>query len=133
MAEIAKNGVPSTSSVLPPATNRLNELLAGEPIAAGDALYVKASDGRIWRASGAAANAAALYVGAAAAAASAGEAVTPYFGVCMRYGAALVPGTRYYVSGTVAGGLADAASVGGTVPVAFAVDATRIYWLPPNR
>jgi hypothetical protein len=56
-----------------------------------------------------------------------GEAITLFFSITMRYGAGLTPGARYFLSGTVTGGLADAASTGGTAPVAFAVDATRIY------
>ena len=132
MAEISKAGVPSICSVLPPASQRINELLAGEAIAAGDLLYIK-SDGKLWKATGAAANAAALVIGMAAAAASSGEAVTPYWGVCFRYGSGLTPGTRYYLSGATAGGLADAASTGGTVAVAIAVDDTRIFVLPPTR
>ncbi len=32
------------------------------------------------------------------------------------------PGAQLYLSGTVAGGLADTASTGGTTPIAFVVD-----------
>lgn len=131
MATVAKVGAPSICSVLPPATNRLNELLAGEAIAAGDVLYVK-NDGKVWKATGAAANAAALYAGVAATAASVNEPVTPVFGCCMRYGTGLTPGTRYFVSVT-AGAIDDAATTGGTVAVGFAVDDTRIYFLNPTR
>lgn len=132
MAELTKSGTPSLSTRGPCPAHRPTGLKAGEDIAAGDAVYVK-TDGLVWRATGAAANAAALAIGLAAAAAKAGEAVTPLHGVYMNYGAALTPGARYYVSGTVAGGLADAASTGGTVPVAYAWDATQIYIFNPGR
>jgi hypothetical protein len=127
MAEISKSGTPSLSSVLPNASaNKLTGLLAGEDIAAGDACYIKAADGKVWRSTGAAANAAAKVRGWAGIAAKSGEAVTLVFEVNMRYGAALTPGADYFLSGTVAGGIADAASTGGTAPIAYAIDATRI-------
>lgn len=132
MAEISKSGTPSLSTPLPCAAHRPTGLVAGEDVAAGDFVYVK-NDGKVWRASGAAANAAALTIGVAAAAAKAGEAITPLHGIYLNYGAALVPGTRYYLSATVAGGIADAATTGGTVPAAYAWDATQIYVFNPVR
>lgn len=54
-----------------------------------------------------------------------GEAVTLYYGVRFRYGAALTPGTFVYLD-TVAGGLSDAPTVGGAVKIGRVVDATRI-------
>jgi hypothetical protein len=81
----------------------------------------------VWRSTGAAANAAAKVRGWAAEAAKAGEAVTLYHNVRFRYGAGLSPGADYYLSGTVAGGIADAASTGGTAPIGFAVDDTRVH------
>lgn len=127
MAEISKSGTPSLASTLPPQSQRPSGLLAGENIAAGDACYIKASDGRVWRSSGAAVAAAAKVRGWAAEAAKAGQGVTLLKDVNMHYGAALTPGADYYLSGTVAGGIADAASTGGTAPIAFAWDATRIH------
>ena len=125
MAEIAKSGTPSLST-LTTQVNSLAGLLAGEAIAAGDACYIK-SDGKAWKSTGAAANAAAEVHGFAAQAASVGEAVTLCWDVRFRYGAGLTPGTKLFLSGTVVGGLADAASTGGTKPIAFVVDATRIH------
>jgi hypothetical protein len=118
MAEIAKSGTPSVCTPLPPNNSQLGDHgLAGEDIAAGDACYIK-NDGTVWRATGAAANAAARVRGFAYKASSAGEPVTIVHDVNMNYGAAL------------AGGLADAASTGGTTPIAFAVDTTRVRVLP---
>lgn len=124
MADIAKSGTPSLASVLPPQNCQIAGLLAGEALAAGDACYIK-SDGKVWRSIGTAVNAAAKVDGFAAEACAVGEAVTIFYDVTFRYGAGLTPGARYYV-GAAAGALADAATTGGTAPVGFAVDATRI-------
>lgn len=128
MAEISKTGVPSPSNPLAVSDNSITGLKAGEAIAAGDACYVKASDGLVYKATGAAANAAAKVRGFAAKAADAGFAVTLLTkGVHIAYGpntsgTSTAAGTDLYLSGTVAGGLADAASTGGTVPVAWVID-----------
>src|SRR4051812_22660661 len=53
MAEIRKVGIPSVSSVLTLAANRINGSLAGEDIAAADACYIDDA-GRVWRSRGAA-------------------------------------------------------------------------------
>ncbi len=124
MADLAKSGTPSLSSVLPPQNDTITGLLAGEAIAAGDICYIK-SDGKVWLSDGSAADAAAVCDGMALVAAAVGEAVTLIFNVNVRYAAAMTPGTRYYVSAT-AGALADEASTGGIEPVAMAIDATRI-------
>lgn len=131
MAEIAKAGRPSLSTALPSFEHTLGGKVAGEDIASGDACYVK-SDGTVWRANGAAANAAARYRGVAFTSASAGEAVTLVYGVRFRYGAGLTPGADVYLSGTVIGGLADAASTGGTTPIGYCVDDTRIEFFSPR-
>lgn len=130
MAEVAKSGTPSYCSLTPPQSATINGLLAGEAIAAGDAVYIKAADGRIWKATGAANNAAADVVGFAFKAASAGDPVTVACEGNFRYGAGLTVSAKYYLSGTVAGGLADAASTGGLAPIAVAIDATRIRIVP---
>jgi hypothetical protein len=127
MAAIAKSGTPSLCSTLPPQSQQLaGNLRAGEALAAGDACYIK-SDGLIWKSTGAAANAAAKVDGFAAEACAVGEAVTLFFDVNFYYGAALTPGARVYLSGTTAGGLDTATSTGGTAPIGFCVDATRIH------
>ena len=132
MAVIAKSGTPSPSSPSPSFEHSTVGLLAGEAIAAGDVCYIKAADGKVWKSNGTAANAAALYDGVAAKAASVDEAVTLFYGVTFAYGSGLTPGARYYVAAT-AGALNDAATTGGTVPVAAAVDTTRIFFFSPNR
>lgn len=124
MGAIAKSGTPSPSSVTPGQDKSISGLLAGEAIAAGDACYVK-NDGKIWKSNGTSANAAAKVDGFAAQAASVNEAVTLLFDVNFRYGSGLTPGARVYLS-TTSGLLEDAATTGGSAPIGFCVDATRI-------
>lgn len=127
MAEIAKSGIPSLYTLGPdPGACKHPPLLAGEAIAAGDCCYVK-SDGLVWRSNGVAVAAAAKVRGVAVTKANAGEPITLMYHVVMQYGAGLTPGADYFLSGTVVGGLADVASIGGTGPVGFAIDATRIF------
>lgn len=114
------------SSVLPGQNDTVSGLKAGEALGAGDACYVK-SDGLVWRSTGAAANAAAKVRGFAAEACAVGEAVTLYHDVNFRYGSGLTPGIDVYLSGATAGGLDTAASTGGTAPIGYVVDATRIH------
>ncbi|MBA2449714.1 MAG: hypothetical protein H0V51_16960 [Chloroflexi bacterium] len=128
MTEITKAGTPSVSSALTLPANRINGLLAGEDIAAGDACHI-GGNGKAYRSIGAIVDEAADVRGFAAGEASSGEAVTLAFDVTMRYGAALTPSDTLYLSGTVRGGLANSPSLGGTEPVAFVVDATRIHVL----
>jgi hypothetical protein len=101
-------------------------LTAGEALAAFDACYID-SAGVVRKSTGAAATAPAKVRGYAAQAYASGDAdVTLYFGVRVRYGAALTPGASLFLSGTTSGGLADAASTGGTAPIGYVVDATRV-------
>lgn len=125
MATLAKTGTPSLSGVLPPQNAQLAGLLTGEAIAAGDLCYIK-SDGKIWRSNGTAATAPAACTGIALEACAVGEACTIAWNVNMRYGAGLTPGAKLYVSAT-AGAVDDAATTGGTAPIGYVVDATRIH------
>lgn len=127
MADIAKSGSPSLSTLGPaPGSGKLPTLYAGEAISAGDACYIK-SDGKVWKATGAAANAAAKVRGFAPMDCPSGEAITLLFNCTFRYGASLTPGADVFLSGATAGALADAASTGGTAPIGYCIDATRIY------
>ena len=128
MAEVTRTGTPSVSNPLAVRDRSITGLLAGESLAGGDAVYIKAADGRVWKATGAAANEAARCRGFAAKAADAGEACTILCaGVHIAYGPlvsgnAAPAGANLFLSGTVAGGLADAASTGGTTPIAYVID-----------
>jgi hypothetical protein len=126
MALISKSGTPSLASPYPNAGDLIRGLLAGEAIAAGDVCYIN-SNGSVMRSNGTSANAAAVGFGIAAGDAPSGEAVTLYRNVSMHYGSGLTPGAPYYV-GATAGRLDNAATTGGTVVVARAIDATRIQF-----
>ena len=126
MADIAKSGIPSLSTLGPaPGSGKLPTLYAGEAIAAGDACYIK-SDGKIWRSIGTAVNAAAKVDGYAAMDCPVDQSITLLFNCTFRYGAALTPGARVFL-GAAAGAIADAATTGGTAPIGFVIDATRVY------
>jgi hypothetical protein len=127
MAVIAKSGVPSLSTLIPPQANTIVGLSAGEDIAAGDPCYIK-NDGLVYRSDGTAANAAAKVDGWATIPVKAGEAMTLVFDVNMRYGAGLTPGARVYL-GVGAAVIGDAATTGGTAPIGFVIDASRIRCL----
>jgi hypothetical protein len=126
MALISKSGTPSLASPLPTGGDLIRGLLTGEAVTAGDVCYI-ASTGLVMLSNGTSANAAAVGFGIAAGDAALGEAVTLYRNVSMHYGAALTPGAPYFV-GATAGRLDTAATTGGTVVVARAIDATRIQF-----
>ena len=117
------------SSLLPNGADNFSGLLAGEALGAFDAVYIKQSDGKVYKSTGAAANAAAKVRGYAAGPTAIGEAVTIYKNIRVRYATDLsaLIGANVFLSGTVAGGLADAASTGGTAAIGFVVDKTRIH------
>lgn len=108
----------------PPSNAQIAGLKAGEALLAGQPCYIGAA-GRVFRSNGTAANAAAKVRGWASEDCAVGEAVTLFIDVEFQYGAGLTPGADYYLSAT-AGAIDDAATIGGTAPIAFAIDATRI-------
>lgn len=128
MAEVTRTGVPTPSNPLAVRTRSITGLYAGEALAGGDAVYIKASDGKVYKATGAAANEAATCKGFAAKVASADEACTILRnGVHLAYGPNVSgtpssPGARLYLSGTVAGNLANTASTGDNIGVAYVID-----------
>ena len=127
MAEISKAGIPSLSTVLPDAANRIaGDIFAGENLGACDACYINPADGKVYRSNGAAVNAAAKVRGFSATTAKTGQATSLYHGVNFAYGTGLTPGTSLYVSAAVLGGLTDTPTTGGTGEVAFVVDSTRV-------
>ena len=111
MAEIAKSGIPSLASLLPNGADNLSGLIAGEALGAFDACYIKQSDGKVYKSTGAAANAAAKVRGFAQFPTAIGEAVTLLKNIRATYGADLsaLIGSNVFLSGSTAGGLADAA------------------------
>ncbi len=124
MAQIARTGVASLASLLPNGSDVFSGLVAGEDLIGFDACYI-AANGLVMKSNGTAAGAAAKVHGYAARDMRSGEAITLYKNVRVRYGTALVPGTTVYLSAT-AGTLSDVATVGGTGPIGYVVDSTRI-------
>lgn len=117
-------GTPSLSTVVPCAAHHISGLLAGEALLAGDLVYIK-SDGKVWKADGGAADAEAAVRGMVLQATASGEACSIYFDVNVRYGSGMTPGAKLYLSATD-GLIDDAATTGGTAPIGFVIDATRI-------
>lgn len=130
MADIVKYGGQATpSTVVPPTTSRLPGLVAGETLASGDTVYIKASDGRVYKAL--AENSEKQYaIGLAGEEASAGQAVTILRNITMGYSNALLTaGQKVYNSGATAGAVADAATATyGANPIGFALDTKRIFF-----
>lgn len=118
MAAIAKSGSPTVSTASPSFEHQQAGKVAGEAIAAGDALTIN-SDGTLglWSTGD-------KYRGIAASDASIGEPVTVWSGVNFHYGAGLTPGAEVYLSSTVPGGLDDT----GTIAVGYVVDGSRIHF-----
>lgn len=107
---------------------QISGLLAGENIEPAQPCYIK-SDGTVWLANGTAADALAKVRGFATRSTRAGQPVTLYGrGARFRYATAMTPGIDLFLF-TTAGTLGDAATTGGTVPIAFAVSATDIIVL----
>ena len=117
--------LPSPASTLWPSNDQINELRAGEALAAGDACYIK-NDGKIWRSTGVAVGAAAVVDGYAVEPRQTGDPATIVAGVVFHYANTLAPGAAVYLSAATPGGLADTATTGGTVPIGRVLDANRI-------
>ncbi len=101
------------------------DLYAGEALDAVAACRV-AADGLVYMSNGTAADANARYTGFTPRAVAAGQPVTLYrLGARFRYGTGLTPGALFYVAAT-AGRLDTAATVGGTVAIAEAINTTDI-------
>jgi hypothetical protein len=125
VAAVTLTGTPSLATALPCDAHTVSGLLAGEAIAAGHLCYIK-SDGKVWKADGTSANAAAKVRGMALVAAAVGEAVSLYHGVDIRYGAGLTPGADLFLA-TTAGLIVDAATTGGSAPIGYVKNATVIH------
>lgn len=131
MAEISKAGTPSLATVLPGDPMRFPPLPVGEDIGAGDACYVKQSDGKVYRSDGSGSGVvggSAEVDGFAALSAKVAnrEAISLYHDVNLRYGSGLTAGKLLYLSTTVLGGLTDVVGAKQIIPIARTVDATRI-------
>ena len=127
MAVITKNGKPGLGTTVPPTSCSVSSLLAGEAIAQGDACYWKASDGKVYRSNGTAANEAATVDGFALEDVPAGEYLSLYWDINLFYGTGLTPGLVYLAA--TAGALDTAATTGGTVPIGRILPDGKRIWL----
>jgi hypothetical protein len=130
MAELAKSGTPTPSTVGPDAGERIGTYYADVAIKGGDACRLT-SNTTCALSSGAAANASADIHGWAGHDAEIGEPVTLWKDINFGYGAktdaAFTPPAKFYLSATVPGGLSTTATTGGVKPAAVAVGNGRIH------
>ena len=122
------------AAVVSPDTNSLvkasqvaGELYAGEDLLAAAPCRIDETDGMVYMSDGTAANAAAAVHGFTPRATNSGEAVTLYGpGARFRYAeGTLTPGDQLFL-GATAGRLDDAATIGDSTGIAFAVDTNDI-------
>ena len=107
------------------ACQRSGNLTAGEALDLVSACRIH-TDGLVYMADGSAADAEARFIGMTARAVSSGEPVTLYgIGARFRYATGMTPGARLFLSATD-GRLDDAATTGGTLCIAIALNATDI-------
>lgn len=134
MSTVTKVGRPSLSTLTPGREHQqAGDKFAGEAIAAGDFVYMRA-DGTIWRSIAnvaivAGAMASCDTLGVVFIPAQAGDPVTIHEHVNMQYGAGLTYGQKFYLSATVPGGIDTVPSANAVIPCGFAVDGTRIQVL----
>jgi hypothetical protein len=130
MAAITRaTGGNTITTAVPPTTSRIPGHVAGETLEAGDVVYIKAADGRLWKAS--AINSEAQYaVGIAGEAASAGQAVTLLRNISIGYGTGLTPGAKVFVSASSAGNIDSALTATyAPTPIGFVLgDGKRIFF-----
>jgi hypothetical protein len=120
MAELAKrtNPDPSLATLDPGREHFAAKGIAGEDIGPWDPCYIR-NDGKIMRAIGVAAGDAAYVAGYAPDdGGKQNEPITLMTDVVVWYfNTPRTPGARVYLSATVAGGLSDIATTGGTAPI----------------
>lgn len=101
------------------------DLVAGEALTACAFCYIKASDGKVYMTTGAAATEVSRCAGVTPKAVAIGQVVDLLSApLRMRYSTAMTPGALLYLS--TAGGLQDSASTGDTTGIAQAINATDI-------
>lgn len=129
MADVARDtataGFDTSQALFAPQIT--GNLTAGEDIDPVAPCYIKGSDGKVYMSIGTAVNEAARFDGFSTKKYKAGQSMT-LLGVGSRYrysAGTLTPGARLYV-GAAKGVLADAATTGGLVPIAAAINSTDI-------
>lgn len=128
MADIIRVGRPTLSTGVPPSNARAAGLRAGEKLLAGQLFYIKASNGRAYRALAAgAADERSNARGVVAEETEVGKGVTMLRNVNIGLSSGLTPGANLYVSAVTPGEFADAPGYANAPAVAFCFDDTRIH------
>lgn len=134
MTAIAKSGTPSITTAAPPTNCSLSGLFTGEAVAAGDACYIKSSDGKIYKSTGALTGTVPPLEASLAAALSGGTIVDGIYGVKITYvtaaGESLASESSFIRTASTT---PDQSTITVTSPVA-ATGATKykVYMTPKN-
>lgn len=128
MAEVTKATTGGHDGSNPAHPQIAGDQFAGEDVGKCDLVYKSATDGKWYRATGAAANAAAAHPRLCPYATKSGRPITVFLpGIRWRAAdSGLTDGALYYLSGTVPGGLATTASTGDAAGTAQAVSDTDV-------
>lgn len=141
MAAIAKSGTPSPIQLAIPTTNKYADLVAAEDLGAGDACFIDDANGQVYKSNetiggggGVAENSSASEAegsrvdGYAATAVKTGNPVTLLFDVVFAYAAPTQKaGVPVYLSGSVDGGLNDAAANSQSPQIGLTLTKGRIH------
>lgn len=126
MAAVTKSGLPAISTAAPPFNCRISELEAGETLGACDPCYIKASDGKVYKAVASAADEKRIVAGWAVKDAVAGQPITLVWDVRFGDYGTLTVNALYFLSATVAGGLDTVTSANAGRPIAWSPDGQRL-------
>jgi len=135
MALIAKSGKPSPVQLAIPTTNKYANMIAGEELFEGDAVFVQDSDGRVYKSkdncgssSSSSTIEGARVDGYAAVQTKVGEAITVFYDIVFAYAAATqTPGIPLYLSCDINGGLDDVAAKSDSKQIGLTLTKGRIH------
>lgn len=127
MASITKAATADVDMTMLLHARQIPDLVAGEDIPVCSPVYIKASDGKVYRANGTAATEPATVHGFVARNVKTNQAITVFKSMRVLWAATgLTPGSKVFL-GASAGGLDTAATTGGTAPIGHAINATDLY------
>jgi hypothetical protein len=129
MAALAKYQTPELCTPLPTPGDRLPGLVAGADLAPGDVVYIDGTTNEYLKSVASSNSVASRFaVGIVPDTYYDGQPCTVFQRARFHYGEAMVPGTRFFVSASVAGGLDTTAPYTGAQPVAYALNTTVIQF-----
>ncbi len=135
MALIAKSGTPSPVQLGIPSTNKYADMIAGEELFAGDAVFIQDSDGRVYKSKEQCGSSssdstveASRVDGYAAAGTKPVEAVTVLYDIVLAYAAVdQTAGIPVYLSCDVNGGLDDVKPINDAPQIGLTLTKGRIH------